>query len=213
MEADDSNLIATSENAITQLEVILKSSDGWSVEYNKNGTIVEKRAIEGTPWQQFRLKTTVNAPVADVYNLIVDVSQRQAWDNVVQTYKAIAQLNSEVDLTYCTTGSMLGGLIGARDYLDIRVSRKRDDGTYITGGQSVANSRMPEQSGYIRAFNYPCGYLLTPADDGKAANVIYMAHADLKGNMSSWVVSKGMNGALTKIFENLKTHFAKIATK
>jgi len=210
---EDTELISISETAVVKLEEILKSSDGWSVEQNKNGIIIEKRSVENTPWQQFRLKTTINAPIADVFNLLVDVSHRQDWDNVVQVYKNLVQLNSEVDLTYCRTGAMLGGLVGARDYLDIRVSRKRDDGTYITGGQSVTSTRMPEQQGYIRAINFPCGYLLLPADDGKSTNIIYMAHADLKGNMSSWVVSKGMNGALTKIFENLKNYFAKTANK
>lgn len=56
-----------------------------------------------------------------MFELIHNTEDRTKWDDVVTLFKVIRNVEKNVDVVHSQTCSMFGGMIGARDFVDIRI--------------------------------------------------------------------------------------------
>ncbi|KAJ3328320.1 hypothetical protein HDU76_010165 [Blyttiomyces sp. JEL0837] len=198
---------------------------------------------KGNPWILQSNRTTFPHPPTKIQNILLNTTQRPTWDHVMATYKLLPSptpstpaTSKTYTITYTCTKPILGGLISARDYIDLRVTHfDEDKGSYIMAwsGVNVKSNEDGEDDDdeleYINGFDLPeelrheagsevhaksgivrgfnfPGGVYIVPVDSGSSKVYYTVQSDIKGQVPVWLVNKGTGGALESIFANLKKY-------
>ncbi|KAI9356979.1 hypothetical protein DFJ73DRAFT_821692 [Zopfochytrium polystomum] len=191
------------------------SPEPWSVVSKSPVLTVKNRKVGSIPVLQWIGEGEFQYPAEALYRLLTDTVARSKWDTVFAEYRSLHRLSESTDITYSQTKPLVGGMISARDYIDLRVCRvDASSGRHIMVWADVEASLVsalgadvPEvdpTGKIVRGFNHPGGIVIVPRPDGKSCFVHYTVHSDIKGTMPVWLVNKGTGGAIDSIFANLK---------
>ncbi|KAI8806288.1 hypothetical protein BJ742DRAFT_899480 [Cladochytrium replicatum] len=187
----------------------------WNLASTANGGALKcysRQIDEPKVWPHWMGITVLPFPAEVVFALVTDGARRPQWDSVMPVYDIVREIPTPdvpeltAHLTYCVTSSMLGGLIAARDYEDVRVLEVHEiDGRKVLdmSWASMPEPEAPPRPGAIRGSNFVAGLRVEELGPNES-KLYYMIRSDLKGQMSSWVVNKGMVSALTSITTSIR---------
>jgi hypothetical protein len=65
--------------------------------------------------------------VAQLATLYLDLSERRRWDNEFVRSMSLGEVSDSISVEYLAFGSVMGGLVSGRDYVDVRAIGEDND--------------------------------------------------------------------------------------
>uniref|UniRef100_A0A9L0T3J2 StAR related lipid transfer domain containing 5 n=1 Tax=Equus caballus TaxID=9796 RepID=A0A9L0T3J2_HORSE len=141
-----------------------RDRSGWKICQEGNGVSVSWRPSVEFPGNLYRGEGIVNGPPEKVWDCIKPLagSLREQWDENVSHFEVIQSITDTLCVTRTATPSAAMKLISPRDFVDVALVKKYEDGTISSNATNVEHPSCPPKPGYVRGFNHPCGCFCEP---------------------------------------------------
>lgn len=197
------------EEALKKSLKILEEQDGWKTEIEaQNGDKVLSKVLPDIG-KVFKLEVVLDQPLNSLYGELVDrMEQMGDWNPNVKEVKILQKIGKDTMITHETAAETAGNLVGPRDFVSVRCSKRRGS-TCVLAGMSTRFGAMPEQKGVIRAENGPTCMVLHPsAVDPTQTKLTWLLSIDLKG----WLPKSIINQVLSQTQIDFAKHLRKRMT-
>jgi len=182
MSADD--YIAKAKE-VTQILVqcIVDPKEEWKQIKDADGVQAYSKPSPDVNGNMYKVETIFNSPPAKVLAAVDPNKQyRIQWDDFLGELKVEAKLTENVSLIYHGTKAMLGGIVSARDSLDV-VTVGQQDGYYFVAAGTVDHINYPPREHSVRIHQYTSGYVIFPVEGSPDKCRFVMAmNVDMKMN-------------------------------
>jgi len=183
--ADMSNedYIAKAEQVSNALVQSVVEAQDWKQTKDADGVQVYSKPSPDTKGNMYKVETILNAP-SEKALAAVNPTQgyRIQWDEFLAELKVEAKLTENVFLIYHGTKAMLGGIVSARDSLDV-VTIGKKDGYYFISAGTVDHPSYPPRDHSVRIQQYSCGYVIFPVDGAPdKCRFVMVMNTDMKMN-------------------------------
>ncbi|KAJ7311063.1 hypothetical protein JRQ81_006661 [Phrynocephalus forsythii] len=112
----------------------------------------------------YKAEGIIPAKLEDVYKCIVpeDGGLREQWDENVKELEVVDRIGDNVLIVRTATPSVFMKIISPRDFLDVVLIQRMEDGTIAVTATNTKHPLCPPQPNFVRALNYPCGCVCVP---------------------------------------------------
>lgn len=159
------------------------------------------------PGNLYRGEGIVNGTLEQVWDCIKPLAGtlRDKWDENVAGFEIIESITDTLCVSRTTTPSAAMKLISPRDFVDLVLVRKYEDGTISSNATNVEHPLCPPKPGYVRGFNHPCGCFCAPlpGEPGKTSLVTFF-QTDLSGYLPQGVVDSFFPRSMAGFYANLQ---------
>lgn len=184
------------------------SLEGFSLRYNKNGTLVWDRKMEGEPMHVIKVFGVFpDATPSELYDMLHDAIFREKWDTFRQEAFRIVRLDDHNDIGYYAAKSPMA-MLANRDFVNQRSWHDAGRGEYVIFNTSVPHVAVSpsyqkdvhknKHGTYVRALSKLTGYLIRPWTDPETGNqgacLTYVTQSDPCG----WIPASLTNYITTK---------------
>uniref|UniRef100_A0A8C3LZQ8 Steroidogenic acute regulatory protein, mitochondrial n=1 Tax=Chrysolophus pictus TaxID=9089 RepID=A0A8C3LZQ8_CHRPC len=194
--------IKQGEEALQKSLSILGDQEGWKTE--DNGDKVLSKVLPDVG-KVFRLEVVVDQPLDAVYSELVDnMEQMGDWNPSVKEVKILQKVGKDTLITHETAAAVPGNIVGPRDFVSVRCSRRRGS-TCVLAGMSTKHGAMPEQQGFIRAENGPTCMVLRPlAGSPSQTKLTWLLSIDLKGWLPKTIINQVLSQTQVDFAKHLR---------
>uniref|UniRef100_A0A8C9L195 Steroidogenic acute regulatory protein, mitochondrial n=1 Tax=Pavo cristatus TaxID=9049 RepID=A0A8C9L195_PAVCR len=204
--------IKQGEEALQKSLSILGDQEGWKTEtVADNGDEVLSKVLPDVG-KVFRLEVVVDQPLDAVYSELVDnMEQMGDWNPSVKEVKILQKVGKDTLITHETAAAAPGNIVGPRDFVSVRCSRRRGS-TCVLAGMSTTHGAMPEQQGFIRAENGPTCMVLRPlAGSPSQTKLTWLLSIDLKGWLPKTIINQVLSQTQVDFAKHLRQRMARAA--
>ncbi|XGW13479.1 hypothetical protein V3C99_000085 [Haemonchus contortus] len=179
-----------------------ESNQGWTEVYKKKCVAVFTQTVPSSNYHMIKAVATFpDVPTSVAYDVLHDSAYRPHWDRHMAAQCYIGRINPNNDIGYYA----LTGIppVRARDFVLQRSWLDTGDEKMICG-HSVCHQDYPPMKGYVRGTALLSAYLIRPSHrkDG-GCDLVYISHADPKGNIPTWLVNRLTRVVAPKIIKRL----------
>ncbi|KAM7406649.1 hypothetical protein PAMP_001016 [Pampus punctatissimus] len=129
---------------------------------------------------------------------------RVKWDNNVKRFELLEQITEDISICRTVTPSAAMGIIAPRDFVDVILIKRYEDGTISSNATNVNHPGCSPQSGYVRGFNHPCGCICVPiSGEPNKTQVFSFFQTDLGGFLPRSVVDSFFPSSMAEFYSNL----------
>ncbi|XP_074653075.1 stAR-related lipid transfer protein 3-like isoform X2 [Tubulanus polymorphus] len=202
-EQDFSEMAEKTVDSMWELYTVV---DGWKLEASKNNATVHSKAVPKIG-KIFRLEGIVDiAPQKIMEDLFYDVHNTPTWNPTVINAEILQTLDKQTDIVYSVAAEAAGGLVTARDFVQVRRWSIRD-GVYFIASRSCEFEDKPPVKQYVRGENHPGGFLFVPdPEDPNRTNFVFILCSDLKGWIPQVVIDQALSGVLFEFLSHLRSY-------
>ncbi|XP_053126214.1 steroidogenic acute regulatory protein, mitochondrial [Hemicordylus capensis] len=206
--------IKQGEEALQKSLNILGDQDGWKTEtVVDNGDKVLSKVLPDVG-KVFRLEVVVDQPVDCVYGELVErMEQMGDWNPSVKEVKILQKIGKDTVITHETAAAAAGNLVGPRDFVSVRCSKRRGS-MCVLAGMATAYTGMPEQKGVVRAENGPTCMVLRPlTGDPSQTKLTWLLSIDLKGWLPKTLINQVLSQTQVDFANHLRDHLSSASAK
>ncbi|KAG8575505.1 hypothetical protein GDO81_009580 [Engystomops pustulosus] len=87
---------------------------------------------------------------------------RVKWDSNVQDFQLLDTVTDDTTICRTVTPSAAMGIISPRDFVDVVMIKRYEDGSITSNATNVEHPSCPPQRHFVRGFNHPCGCFCAP---------------------------------------------------
>uniref|UniRef100_A0A5S6QL04 START domain-containing protein n=1 Tax=Trichuris muris TaxID=70415 RepID=A0A5S6QL04_TRIMR len=127
------------------------------------------------------------------------------WHKDVLKYKVLCKLSDTVDVTYSISAPSMRGYVGSREFFDVRIAERNDEGGYTVGSISISSLIAPQRTCYTRGESGPNVIIFTPIDEQRS-QFEWFFNTNLKGNLPRSLVDRSLANFLINFVKNLETY-------
>jgi hypothetical protein len=165
-----------------------EAAGGWVQTKVKNGIVVSRMDVDGSPFRAFRGEGDIDAPLLLVGSILVDVARDPEWIDSIVEAKVLRQVGESEYVTYSHAGTPI--TMSDRDFVvDVKLSVLPAAKTLAIQMHSVSDPAAPATH-FIRGELRTSSFLLTSIDGGRRTHVVAEVHCDPKGNIAAWLVNE-----------------------
>ncbi|XP_050796215.1 steroidogenic acute regulatory protein, mitochondrial [Gopherus flavomarginatus] len=205
--------IKQGEEALQKSLSILGDQDGWKTEtVVGNGDKVLSKMLPDVG-KVFRLEVVVDQPLNSVYDELVErMEQMGDWNPTIKEIKILQKIGKDTVITHETAAATPGNVVGPRDFVSVRCSRRRGS-TCVLAGMATSYGAMPEQKGFIRAENGPTCMVLRPlAENPSQTKLTWLLSIDLKGWLPKTIINQVLSQTQVDFANHLRKRLATTTT-
>ncbi|ERE78161.1 stAR-related lipid transfer protein 5 [Cricetulus griseus] len=104
-----------------------------------------------------------------------------------------------------STPSAAMKLISPRDFVDLVLVKKYEDGTISSNATHVEHPLCPPKPGFVRGFNHPCGCFCEPLPgEPNKTKLVTFFQTDLSGYLPQSVVDSFFPRSMAEFYPNLQ---------
>eukprot|EP01090_Pellita_catalonica_P007378 TRINITY_DN17963_c0_g1_i1.p1 TRINITY_DN17963_c0_g1~~TRINITY_DN17963_c0_g1_i1.p1 ORF type:complete len:223 (-),score=26.94 TRINITY_DN17963_c0_g1_i1:115-711(-) len=141
----------------------------------------------------------------DLIDIVAITSNRPIWEAINICYDVVAKVDDNTDIVYTQTKGW-GGIVSARDWVNLRRSDTLADGSYCTlGTPTTHKAKLKSPTGFVRGETHLSGWKICKVDSG--VECIYIAGADPKGWILNSLLRQGVRAAALEFFTRVDDHF------
>uniref|UniRef100_A0A8C5PLI0 START domain-containing protein n=1 Tax=Leptobrachium leishanense TaxID=445787 RepID=A0A8C5PLI0_9ANUR len=129
---------------------------------------------------------------------------RVKWDNNVDDFQVLEKVTDDVSVCRTVTPSAAMGIIAPRDFIDVVLIKRYEDGAITSNATNVEHPDCPPQRKFVRGFNHPCGSFCVPVPgEPEKTQVLCFFQTDLSGHIPQSVVESFFPISMNTFFTNL----------
>ncbi|XP_011372702.2 stAR-related lipid transfer protein 5 [Pteropus medius] len=184
-----------------------RDQSGWRICRQGDGVSVSWRPSVEFPGNLYRGEGIVDGTPASVWDYVKPLagSLREQWDENVTSFEIIQSFTDTLCVTRTATPSAAMRLISPRDFVDVVLVRKYEDGTICSNASNVEHTLCPPKPGYVRGFNHPCGCFCEPVPgEPSKTRVVTFFQTDLRGSLPQSVVDAFFPRSMAGLYANLQ---------
>ncbi|XP_027624864.1 stAR-related lipid transfer protein 5 isoform X5 [Tupaia chinensis] len=153
-----------SEEVAEKMLQYRRDSSSWKICREGNGVSVSWRPSVEFPGNLYRGEGVVLGTPEEVWECVKPVAGglRVKWDENVNGFEVIQSITDTLCVSRTSTPSAAMKLISPRDFVDLVLIRKYEDGTISSNATHVEHPLCPPKPGFVRGFNHPCGCFCEP---------------------------------------------------
>ncbi|KAJ8306906.1 hypothetical protein KUTeg_014990 [Tegillarca granosa] len=104
----------------------------------------------------------INMNAENIYReLVENLSEQPTWNPTVTECRTLQTVDENTDIVYNIAAEAVGGMVSARDFVNVRRWGIRD-GIYMSSGCACTHPDMPPQKKYVRGENGAGGFIMFP---------------------------------------------------
>ncbi|XP_052570838.1 stAR-related lipid transfer protein 5 [Peromyscus eremicus] len=200
---------ATQESEAVAEKVLRYRRDesGWKKCREGNGVSVSWRPSEEFPGNLYRGEGVLCGTPAEVWDCIKPVAGglREKWDDNVTSFEIVQSITDMLCVSRTSTPSAAMKLISPRDFVDLVLVKKYEDGTISSNATHVEHPSCPPKPGFVRGFNHPCGCFCEPLPgEPNKTNLVTFFQTDLSGYLPQSVVDSFFPRSMAEFYPNLQ---------
>ncbi|XP_036035112.1 stAR-related lipid transfer protein 5 [Onychomys torridus] len=200
---------ATQESEAVAEKVLRYRRDesGWKKCREGNGVSVSWRPSEEFPGNLYRGEGILCGTPAEVWDCIKPVAGglREKWDDNVTSFEVVQSITDMLCVSRTSTPSAAMKLISPRDFVDLVLVKKYEDGTISSNATHVEHPSCPPKPGFVRGFNHPCGCFCEPLPgEPNKTNLVTFFQTDLSGYLPQSVVDSFFPRSMAEFYPNLQ---------
>ncbi|XP_017531505.2 stAR-related lipid transfer protein 5 isoform X1 [Manis javanica] len=184
-----------------------QDQSGWKICREGNGVSVCWRPSMEFPGKLYRGEGILNGTPENVWDCVKPLAGtlRDKWDENVTSFEIIQSITDTLCISRTTTPSAAMKLISPRDFVDLVLVRKYEDGTVSSSAISVEHPSCPPKPGYVRGFNHPCGCFCEPLPGAPGqTRLVTFFQTDLSGLLPQSVVDSFFPRSMAVFYANLQ---------
>ncbi|XP_026149679.1 stAR-related lipid transfer protein 5 [Mastacembelus armatus] len=179
---------------------------GWKVCKKSNDMVVSWRPSSEFPGNVYKGEGIVSGSMKKVWECLKPVPNgfRVKWDSNVKRFELLEQITEDISICRTVTPSAAMGIIAPRDFVDVVLVNKYEDGTISSNAINVIHQDCPPQPGYVRGFNHSCGCICVPiSGEPNKTQVFTFFHTDLGGLLPRSVVDSFFPTSMAEFYSNM----------
>jgi short-subunit dehydrogenase len=185
---------------------------GWEQVRVKDGIVVSRKEVAGSPFVAFRGEGDVDAPILAVADVLVDVPHEKDWIDSVADARVVRKISATEYIVYShvnTPPPMTDRDFVTNTTLAAVGATKR----FAIHMRSVEDPAAPAGK-YVRAELKDSSFVLTSIEGGKRTHVVAEIHCDPKGAIPGFIVNQFQKGwgysTLTSLRSQVKKNVAPV---
>jgi len=157
------------------------------------------------------LEGICEAPLEILEEFCLIPENRKKWDSSAEESQRLVTLQQApfVDVVYYATRALAGGTISSREFVDLRIE-VREENRVIQAGASVDFPGLPVKKGFVRGWDYPCGFLMEKLDEYRSRLVVTTQH-DVRGWIPTSIARSGTHKHLMQLAKDFKSNSEALA--
>jgi hypothetical protein len=173
---------------------------GWEKIRDEDGIVVHRKEVEGSPLVAFRGEGVIDAPIARVAIVQMDLEHAPEWiDRLVEA--RVLEVRSDAEyVTYSHVGAPV--VVSDRDFVNRATIEFAPPDRIKFNLQSVDDPPGPKTS-YVRGKLLHSSFELTALDPSHT-RIVCEIHADPRGSLPKWVVNLFQKGWAYKTIMQLR---------
>ncbi|KAK6178785.1 hypothetical protein SNE40_011293 [Patella caerulea] len=155
----------------------------------------------------YRGTSEFSAPPETVFQYVDPLpgdAPRLKWDKGLKKIEILKQISDDIRINRTCTDSACMGMISPRDFVDVVLTKKTEDGI-STNGVSVNYAECPADKKFVRGWNHHCGLIcLSMPDKPGHTKLVSLIQPDIRGMLPRALVDSAIPGSMTEFFTNLR---------
>ncbi|XP_038623350.1 stAR-related lipid transfer protein 5 isoform X1 [Tachyglossus aculeatus] len=201
-------LAAETGRAVAEkLRLYRGDASGWRSCRTGPGLSISWRPSTEFPGNLYRGEGFVCGTPEQVWECLKPVPNglRTEWDANVKGFEVVETIGEDLSICRTLTPSAAMKLISPRDFVDLVLIKKYDDGSITSNATHVDHPLCPPQPGYVRGFNHPCGCFCEPVPgDPNKTQLFSFFQTDLGGHLPRTVVDTFFPHSMAEFYRNLQ---------
>ncbi|KAM8973456.1 stAR-related lipid transfer protein 5 [Pelodytes ibericus] len=129
---------------------------------------------------------------------------RVKWDKNVEDFQLIEAVADDISVCRTVTPSAAMGIIAPRDFVDVVLIKRYEDGSITSNATNVEHPECPPQRSFVRGFNHPCGCFCVPIPgEPEKTQLLSFFQTDLSGYLPRSVVESFFPHSMSNFYSNL----------
>lgn len=182
----------------------------WELSLEEDNLTVYAREKKGTSVQEMKAIGTIDAPPEQVWKALRDYENYSKTMPYTEVSKVLAREGGDKVIWFYSVVNT--PIVDKRDYcIKLTDESKWKDGKgYLKVTWTVANDKAPKKADDVVRVMVNDGYwLVEPVEGGKKSKATYYVFTDPGGSVPKWLVNKGNNTAVPRVFEAVRENATK----
>uniref|UniRef100_A0A3Q2PF43 StAR-related lipid transfer protein 3 n=1 Tax=Fundulus heteroclitus TaxID=8078 RepID=A0A3Q2PF43_FUNHE len=203
--AEEKEYVRQGREAMAVVEQILSQEENWKFE--KNNDMGDSVYTLEIPYhgKTFILKGLMQCPAEFVYQeVILQPEKMVQWNKTVSVCQILQRVDDNTLVTYDVSAGAAGGVVSARDFVNVRrVERRRD--CYMSAGMATNYDTKPPCGRYVRGENGPGGFVvLKSSSNPSVCTFIWVLNTDLKGRLPRYLIHQSLAATMFEFMSHLR---------
>ncbi|KAM4535842.1 stAR-related lipid transfer protein 3 [Fundulus diaphanus] len=203
--AEEKEYVRQGREAMAVVEQILSQEENWKFE--KNNDMGDSVYTLEIPYhgKTFILKGLMQCPAEFVYQeVILQPEKMVQWNKTVSGCQILQRVDDNTLVTYDVSAGAAGGVVSARDFVNVRrVERRRD--CYMSAGMATNYDTKPPCGRYVRGENGPGGFVvLKSSSNPSVCTFIWVLNTDLKGRLPRYLIHQSLAATMFEFMSHLR---------
>ncbi|ESP05526.1 hypothetical protein LOTGIDRAFT_102899 [Lottia gigantea] len=188
------------------LKGYLKDDSGWEVAKKTKDILIEYKPSKEFGGHLYRGTSEYSCPVEIVFQYVDPLpgdAPRLKWDKGIKKIEILKTISDDVRINRVCTDSACMGMISPRDFVDVILNKKTEDG--MSTNVSIDYAECPVDKKYVRGWNHHCGLICMNIPDKPGhTKLVSLIQPDIKGMLPRALVDQAIPGSMTEFFANLR---------
>ncbi|KAM4748255.1 stAR-related lipid transfer protein 5 [Rhinophrynus dorsalis] len=183
-----------------------KDQDGWKLCKRTGEVAVYWRPSEEFPGNLYKGEGIIPAKPEHVWECLKPEpgGLRVKWDNNVDEFHLIETITDDITVCQTITPSAAMGIISPRDFVDVVLIKRYEDGSITSNATNVEHAKCPTQKNFVRGFNHSCGCFCVPVPgEPEKTQLLSFFQTDLSGYLPKSVVESFFPYNMVNFYSNL----------
>ncbi|KAM9393661.1 stAR-related lipid transfer protein 3 isoform 2-T2 [Pholidichthys leucotaenia] len=209
--AQEKEYVQQGKVALSVVEQILAQEENWKFE--KNNDMGDAVYTLEVPFhgKTFILKGLMQCPAELVYQeVILQPEKMVQWNRTIIACQILQRVDDNTLVTYDVSAGAAGGVVSARDFVNVRrVDRRRD--CYLSAGMATTHHAKPRCSRYVRGENGPGGFMVLKSSSNPAiCTFIWVLNTDLKGHLPRYLIHQSLAATMFEFMSHLRQRITEV---
>ncbi|XP_055996175.1 steroidogenic acute regulatory protein-like isoform X9 [Ostrea edulis] len=192
----------------------LVNEKGWSTEKKSEDDVVKSAYIKKLKRKIYKLECVLDIGAQELWEETIEhVNESPSWNPTLLEAKTLLVVDEKTDLSYNIAAEAAGGLVSARDFINLRHWGERDQ-TFFIAVNGASFSEMPPQKKYVRGESGPGGMVFNRiAGEPNKCRLDWYLNTNLRGWIPQAVIDQGLTSVLMDYCKYLRVHIRDLKSR
>ncbi|XP_029428882.1 stAR-related lipid transfer protein 3 isoform X2 [Rhinatrema bivittatum] len=205
LSVQESEYIRQGKEAMEVLDQILAQEANWKLD--KSNEAGDKVYSIEVPFhgKTYILKALMQCPAELVYQeVILQPEKMVIWNKTISACQILQRVEDNTLISYDVATGAAGGVVSARDFVNVRRIERRKD-RYLSSGMATMHNSKPPMHKYIRGENGPGGFVvLKSSRNPTVCTFLWILNTDLKGRLPRYLIHQSLAATMFQFVYHLR---------
>ncbi|XP_061175306.1 stAR-related lipid transfer protein 3-like isoform X3 [Saccostrea echinata] len=192
----------------------LVREEGWTIEKEREEDVVRSAYIKKLKRKIYKLECILDISPKELWlDTIENINESPSWNPTLLEARTLQVVDDRTDISYNIAAEAAGGLVSARDFINLRHWGEKDQTLFIAVDGATFPD-MPPQKKYVRGVSGPGGMVFHRIEgQPNKCRLDWYLNTNLKGWIPQAAIDQGLTSVLMDYSKYLRLHILEIKTR